>query len=228
MRATEELDLLIEKILLKKGNFANAYGQIIDNETIKQDFENHVGIKWQYCGIIAAYCSLGFMDINPCLRSKHLSCDRYYVNIFSELLTESIVQLEQVNNHELCRNERHVGKEDAYSWFEEHIGRTVTYPAFTSTSLNWQPVAERNMFKIKTKANNSKARKVIPVLEVFQPARATGENEILFETFTTFIVEKIERKTIYLTETERDNNSLILTNNYWEFDDNQLLKSNEE
>ena len=228
MRSSEELDQLIEDVLMKKDNFSIAYGMLIENEPKKREFENHVGIKWQYCGIIAAYSGFAFVELNPCLRSKYYKCDRRYVNLLTELLTESIVQLEQMNNIELCRNERHFGTEEAYIWFAEHIGKTVTYPGFTSTSLNWQPVDNRNMFKIKTKLNNSKARNIIPVLEVFQPARAISENEILFETETTFLIDKIQDGIIHLRETENQEDSLILTNCYWEFDDDKIISSNHE
>lgn len=227
MRSVEELNNLVHNVLMNNENFASSYGQIVNNEAIQNKFEEHVGIKWQYCGIIATYCSLGFRDINPCLRSKHYNCSRYYVNTFTNLLTEAITQLEQMDDQELCRNERHVGKVEAFVWFESHIGATIKHPAFTSTSLNWQPVSERNMFKIKTKTQNSNSRNIIPILEIFQSNRAERENEILFEVNTTFSIDKIDNNVIYLKEINPQVDSLLLTNNYWKFDDERLRNHNE-
>ncbi|GLR16149.1 ADP-ribosyltransferase [Portibacter lacus] len=219
MRNPEELNQLIENELLQKTNFSIAYKQIINNEFMQKKFEAHVGIKWQYCGIIAAYSGVAFRDLNPCLRSKHYKCDRRYVNILSELLTESINQLQQMNEVVLCRNEGHVNMDKVSQWYVDHVGNSVTYPGFTSTSLDWQPVEDRVIFKVKTKKNSSKARNIIPVLEIFQPERAKNEKEILFDKDTTFLIEKVEAGIIFLSEIDKSKGSLKLTNCYWNFSD---------
>jgi len=226
MKSSEELNKIIDEYLIKEKNFNLAYGQIYRNEEKQREFEDYVGIKWQYCGIIAAYSGLSFREVNPCLRCPHYRCDRAYVNKFTELLNEALQQMEPMNNTELCRNERHVGKEEAYDWFRGHIGSTVTYPGFTSTSQNWQPVSERNMFKIQTKESNSNARNIIPVMEIFQPERAKNENEILFRSPTSFTIKNVAEGIIYLEESDQNDQSLRLTNSYWTFTDEKLVDLN--
>ncbi len=228
MKSSEDLNIIIDETLMKDENFSLAYGQIVRKEEMQRQFEEKTGAKWQYCGVIAAYSELSFREINPCLRSPHYRCDREYAYKFKELLNEALDQMGHMNDTTVCRNERHVEKDETHQWFKDHIGCSITYPAFTSTSQKWQPVEYRNMFRIRTKEINSNARNIIPVMEIFQAERAKNENEILFKSPTTFSIDTVTQEAIHLSESDPIKESLVLTNQYWRFTDEELRQSHEQ
>ena len=222
-----EIKKLIENILIPVPNFKVAYAQLQANPIWQKELEGKCNIDWQYCGIIAAYSGVAFRNLNTSLRGGGTieSVTKEYVDTFSILLSSGLNKLDSYNSKTLCRNEKCPLQncEPIYKWYKSNLGKIVLDPAYVSTSANWQPANGRIMFKIKTLESNSKAKSIIPIMNIFQPTRAEREKEILFDKNTLFRIDKVENNIIHLEEVIDVSPDFKLDYKYWEINNTDTI-----
>ena len=104
------------------------------------------------------------------------------------------------NKKVLCRNEKQFKEEipNILKWYSSKVNNVILNPGFVSTSDDWLPVDDRLMFRITSLEQGSKAKSIIPIMEVFQPQRAINEKEVLFDKRTCFKIISIQDSVINL------------------------------
>lgn len=210
MISLDELKELIEiekRIRPERDNPSHLRYQFYD-PTIELELEcmsNH-GISYANKFFLESYCYTTFSYINQHLRESCGQPINEFVIQYEKALNKILASLDSCDNGIVWR---WVNCKEGFDYLRNHVGKRVLIPEFKSTSLRKLP--KRTYWKIKT-SNKSRGKNIYKYIN---KAKGHSEQDVLFQSKTTFLITKATKNCIYMQEDPAGQYDFKLCENYW-------------
>lgn len=182
------------------------YGFYEPNEEIERLSQEQYQTNYASNFLLSSYCWRTYEYVNDHLRSTCGIPSDAFVKEYQSVLNKLLDGIESYNDQIAWR---WVNCFEGFEYLKAKVGRTVQIPEFKSTSVRKLP--NRTYWKIKTH-KNSNGKMIYKHINI---EKGRVEQEILFKSNSTFIIEDADENCIYFKEVKESKIDFKLCENYW-------------